>query len=57
MIQEILVFVFFIAAIFFVGNLFWKSINTDKNCGVGCDCDSRDAKKMQKQIIRNHLKK
>lgn len=57
MIQEILVFAIFIAAISYVGYLLWKSINTDKDCGTGCNCDPGDVKKMRKQMIRNHSEK
>lgn len=57
MIQEILVFVLFIGAIGYVGNLFWKSFNNDSNCKTGCGCDPRSVKKMQKQIIQNQRNK
>lgn len=57
MLQEIVVFVLFIGAIGYVGSLFWKSLNNDSNCKGGCNCDTRDIKKLQKQIIRNQRNK
>lgn len=57
MFQEIIVFVLFIGAIGYVGSLFWKSINNDSNCKGNCNCDTRDIKKLQKQIIQNQRNK
>jgi hypothetical protein len=57
MFQEIVVFVLFIGAIGYVGSLFWKSLNNDSNCKGGCNCDTRDIKKLQKQIIQNQRHK
>lgn len=53
MLQEIIVFLLFIAAIGYVGSLFWKSIQTDDHCQTtGCNCDPKEVKKLQKQVIR-----
>lgn len=57
MIQEIVVFILFIGAIGYVGSLFWKSIYNDSNCKGSCNCDTKDMKKLQKQIIQNHRNK
>jgi hypothetical protein len=57
MIQELLVFLLFIGAIGYVGNLFWKSFGNNSNCKTGCSCEPGDLKKLQKQIIHNQRNK
>ena len=57
LLQEILVFTLFIGAIGFIGNIFWKSLNTESNNKGGCpSCSVRDMKKIQGQFLKQKKK-
>ena len=52
--QEILVFTLFIGAIGFIGNIFWKSLNTESKGKGGCpSCTVKDIKKIQDQFFKH----
>lgn len=51
MIQEIIVLLFFAAALFYLGRLVYRSFSKDSSCPKGCgSCDAVDFKKIQEQI-------
>ncbi len=49
--QEIITFLIFASAVFYLVYFFYKQSKKDSNCGSGCSsCSAVDFKKIQKQI-------
>ncbi len=56
MIQQIVVGVVFLGAIFYVGQLIYKSFQSKSGCATGCGkCGAVDFQKMEAQIKKNGL--
>ncbi len=53
MVQEILIFVIFIAAAFYIGRLLYKTFTAKSGCAKSCGaCSTIDFKKIQQDLDR-----
>jgi hypothetical protein len=51
MIQQIILFLLFAGALFYLGRLIYQSFASKDNCAKGCSgCNAVDIEKIQKQI-------
>ena len=57
MIQEIILWLVFAAALFYLGRLAYQSFSGDSSCPKGCgSCNAVDFKKIQEQIREKEKK-
>jgi hypothetical protein len=51
MIQEVLITLFFVAAVIYLGTIVYKSFSAKSGCASGCGkCGAIDFKKIEKQL-------
>jgi len=53
--EEVLVGILFLAAVFFMVRTFWKQYKADSGCG-SCDCGDADAMLKKSGKLPEHLK-
>jgi hypothetical protein len=53
--QEIIIGILFLGALFFIGRMLWRQYNSEDGCGDGCHgCDTSE---FDKKTLPNHLVK
>lgn len=58
MLQEIILLFIFFAALYYLGNLFYRSFASKQSCPKGCgSCNAVDFKKIEAQIKQKEAEK